>query len=348
MNDYASYIFVDIPIGCFVVAAAVGLLRQLNNVSENFFIKEELYNIGKAVVSIGFCETVLFTFAKKRVDSVDPTITVLVHVLVRFFAMNLALLWITAGHTVRLTYTWEKVEDNRKLEDGNILSKLIPLKPTLNEMREEMFNMLFDEEGFRVFQQFLVKEFSVENILFWKDAKEFREFARRVEVGELQPSENISLDQLWGKVDEKGRFVYKSYCSEEAVLLINLPFAIQNKLRATFAAGENEGAMLKRGASTRFGRRSISLKSPSSQTSAMSVQPQEMSVKQKRRIHSEVFGEAMTEITNLMCSDSFRRFRMLDDYRDYVLERHHKEAGSGTVNLDLRGKMVASVPEGEI
>jgi len=344
LNDYAAYIFVDLFVGVFVVGAMVLMLRQLNDVTENFFLKEEIYNIGKLVVGIGLFVTILFNFLKKKLDALDPTITLIVHILIRFFGPNIMLLWITAGKTIHLSYIWEKVEDNRKLEDGNILSKLIPLKPTLNEMREEMFNMLFDEEGFRQFQQFLVKEFSVENILFWKEAKEFREFARRVETGELQPSENVSMDQLWAKVDEKGRNVYKSYCSDEAVLLINLPFAIQNKLKHIFAAGENDGP-LKRGASTRFRGQSASHKNVNAPVVAQAV---EMSVKPKRRIHSDVFAEAMTEITNLMCSDSFRRFRMLDEYREYVLERHHKSAGSGTVNLDLRGHMVASVPEGEM
>eukprot|EP00475_Leptophrys_vorax_P008581 TRINITY_DN1555_c0_g1_i1.p1 TRINITY_DN1555_c0_g1~~TRINITY_DN1555_c0_g1_i1.p1 ORF type:complete len:546 (-),score=134.66 TRINITY_DN1555_c0_g1_i1:74-1711(-) len=338
MSDYGSFMFIDLLVGILVVLSFFFLLRKLNDVSENFFIKEELYNQGKIVVGIGIFVVILF-FPKRGI-TVPSTVTVIIHIIVRFFVPNVVLLWVSGLKTVQLTYLWEKGEDTRKIEDGNILSKLIPLKPTLNEMREEMFNMLFDEQGFRVFQQFLVKEFSVENILFWKEAKEFREFARRVENGELLPADNMTMDQLWAKVDEKGRNVYKSYCSEEAVLLINLPFAIQNKLRAIFAAGESDSAGLKRAPSTRF-------RNASSSRHVVNAGPQEMS-RNRRRIHSEVFAEAMTEITNLMCSDSFRRFRMLDDYREYVLERHHKSASAGTVNLDLRGQMVVSVPEGEV
>jgi TRAP-type C4-dicarboxylate transport system permease small subunit len=329
LSDHASYLFVDIPVGILIVAATVMLLRGLNDVYENFMLKDEIFNIGKLLVGTGVAITILFLpFVKKPIMNYDPALMSILHFLVRYFFPALAFLWITAGNTIKISYQFYESDLDRKVQVDSMISNLIPQKPTLNEMREEMFKMLFDKPGYSLFEEFLVKEFSVENIMFWKEAKDFREYASKLEAN-LSSQQNdkksnddvMSPDDIQQMIDTRAQKLFKNFCSDEASFLINIPYAIHNRLRMTFVKAEVRHLL----ALTRNFSNKMMTKSNSRITTERESSIRPIPTPQPRKITSDTFTEALNEVTNLMCSDSFRRFRMTDEYRQYVLNRYNRE-----------------------
>ncbi len=315
--------------GILIVAATVWLLRGLGDVSENFLLREEIFNIGKLLVGTGVGITVLFLpFVKKPIMNYDPALLSMLHFIVRYFLPALAFLWITGGKTIKISYDFFESEDDRKVQVDSMISNLIPQKPTLNEMREEMFKMLFDEPGFQLFQEFLVKEFSVENIMFWKEAKDFREYASNLEArvsnsanSNLKPDEKDSITTAEAQqlIDTKALKIFKNFCADDANFLINIPYGIHNRLRIIFV--NNEVRHIR--TLTRDFTNKLVTKSNSRLATEREVSSKAVPV--SRKINSDTFTEALNEVTNLMCSDSFRRFRMSDKYRKYVLNRYNRE-----------------------
>jgi hypothetical protein len=88
--------------------------------------------------------------------------------------------------------------------------------------------------GLRLFQQFLSKEFSVENILFYQEVEELRRLKRS--IIDLR-SDNERMDGEWRCLSEAKR-IFSSFIGHESEMQINLPGNIvklvENNLRDEF------------------------------------------------------------------------------------------------------------------
>eukprot|EP00475_Leptophrys_vorax_P035712 TRINITY_DN5917_c0_g2_i1.p1 TRINITY_DN5917_c0_g2~~TRINITY_DN5917_c0_g2_i1.p1 ORF type:complete len:233 (-),score=43.07 TRINITY_DN5917_c0_g2_i1:133-831(-) len=128
--------------------------------------------------------------------------------------------------------------------------------------------VLEDNEGSQLFQKFLEQEWSVENILFWKVAVDFRTSF---------PSYNT----------EEASSMFKEICEryvvEESALCVNLPYQVRQKLTKMYVDAKD---------------------APDSPSAGSSSSRRAANV----TITSDVFIEAEEEIFNLMMKDPFRRF----------------------------------------
>jgi hypothetical protein len=86
---------------------------------------------------------------------------------------------------------------------------------SLAEIERDFRQVLEDEEGFALFQKFLEQEWSVENILFWKAAVEFRK------TFEQQKQEENNM---------RAKKMFEEFISTDAPLCVNLPFGVRTKV----------------------------------------------------------------------------------------------------------------------
>jgi len=286
------------------------------------------------------------SFVFSELDKLADGLGRFIYVLIRFIGALGAYLYISGFRTIHLTYIWEREVALRKTVDQQQLEELIPLKPTLNEMRDEMHRLLLHPRGFDLFKTFLIKEFSVENILFWKDARDFQQSA--VEAEQNMAEIKGEGHDPWVAIDDKAKSIFETYCSDNAIMLINLPFGIHNNLKKVFLVDTSAAGPTGLGRQTSVSRLAKGLRSMAKSVTGNageSVPLQAVDVggvAPKRRINSTTFADALQEITNLMCSDSFRRFRMQDEYREFVLERFHVEQES---NISLRAVVASTSVE---
>lgn len=78
--------------------------------------------------------------------------------------------------------------------------------------------ILRDEEGHRSFQKFLTKEFSVENILFWREIEEFRK----------QQFESLNSREF--NATERAQAIMQEYIVEDSPFQVNLPGEVVQNL----------------------------------------------------------------------------------------------------------------------
>lgn len=348
--------FIDIPFGIVCVIGALELQRRLSHAEENFHIQEELMQIVKMILVVGVGLVILIVF-QKRLGSWKSDIFNLLYTFMRFFLPFLALSWISVGNILRISYQWQNLEIPKDTNIIQDVENLIPPKPTLSQMRDEMIRMLELPEGFKIFEEFLVKEFSVENILFWKEASDFQEFAYSVEKGEIDISTFVTRDDRAHalSVDDKSnskvplpevlvrraRRIYNTYCRSDSLLLVNLPYGVQNTLKkifedvrtTTMELNADENSLIRKiTAFTATRTKSLSFlgdDNPTRPNDSINLgisNPSDKSKipRKKRDIDALVFDAALVEITNLMCSDSFRRFRLTIEYSKFVRDRHRR------------------------
>jgi hypothetical protein len=78
--------------------------------------------------------------------------------------------------------------------------------------------------GYKDFFAFLAKEWSTENLLFWKEVNEFKTLA--------DPEERA----------KRAQFIYETYITENGIYQVNIPDVIRSKVRATVQQIGVEGA----------------------------------------------------------------------------------------------------------
>lgn len=158
-------------------------------------------------------------------------------------------------------------------------------------------SLLGDEKGFQSFKEFLTREFSVENLLFWDDVRQFRaEKAKGINpLNEHQMARNI----------------YSKYIISGASFEVNLPGNIvddlEKKLKAEYTKSRSHLSVEER-------KESHAYSSADSLTGAVQT----------------VFDAAEHNIFKLMETDSYQRYITSDLYADlvqhYDLERSKRKA----------------------
>lgn len=98
------------------------------------------------------------------------------------------------------------------------------------EQSTEMRVVLMMPEGFAAFKNFLSKEFSVENILFWHEARIYRDYAQ-----------SSTADPI--RVTSMAKAVYDHYFREGSVLQINVSFEISKSVQSAVEAIEKSSEL---------------------------------------------------------------------------------------------------------
>lgn len=143
-------------ISMFYLVAFTVLALNVKSVGDNFLIKSELkWTGGCAAIGIIFW----FVFNLEYFEQ-----TVNIHFPVSSFALltcATVVFYLSTVRPLRMSYTEEK---KNKEASSNTLGNLD---------YKNLGALLKNEDGQKSFEQFLVKEFSVENILFWREVVDF-------------------------------------------------------------------------------------------------------------------------------------------------------------------------------
>jgi hypothetical protein len=254
-----AQVIIAIYVLCYIIAFLLFSIG-LRAVVDNFKIKEELRSTGiigiAAVIVYG-----VFNLALKDINNKTfpfSTLGLLIAVIYAFYASTIAPLW-------RSYHAPPKVEDSAvDVQQMETLSALIQ-----------------HDAGFESFRKFLSAEFSVENLLFWKDIDTFRKKIRDNQSPEFVTSENQRL--------------YAKYIVEDSPFQVNLPEKIVDNVKAV-----------------------IDGKSSPPTISPSDVRLEEGKSDRTAPSPPTIFDEAQKSIFKLMESDSFPRYKSSDQYRDFV------------------------------
>eukprot|EP00475_Leptophrys_vorax_P003546 TRINITY_DN120_c1_g1_i1.p1 TRINITY_DN120_c1_g1~~TRINITY_DN120_c1_g1_i1.p1 ORF type:complete len:530 (-),score=128.35 TRINITY_DN120_c1_g1_i1:713-2302(-) len=175
-----------------------------------------------------------------------------------------------------MTYEWQ--ESSGKLRDFSNMA------PSQSCSIQDLLDLLNNIEGFSLFQEFLKKEFAVENLLFWNDVERFK-------FGTIKASEIFAL-----------------YIDEDAPLRVEIPDHIRDSIKKEFKKVMKEEDV---GARTRM----------KSMQKALLDQPH-MDQLAKLPISSlesnkTLFSYAQTEVLRMMFQDPFTRFRQTPEYLQF-------------------------------
>jgi hypothetical protein len=148
---------------------------------------------------------------------------------------------------------------------------------------ETLSALIQHDTGFESFRKFLSAEFSVENLLFWKDIDTFRRKIRDNQAGEFITSENSRL--------------FAKYIVEDSPFQVNLPEKIVADVKAVIDGKAQPPSI---------SPSDVRLEEKSNETAKAAPHP------------PTIFDEAQKSIFKLMESDSFPRYKSSDQYRDFV------------------------------
>jgi len=202
-GDIILAVYAAIYVLCFLAFAV-----NLRQVVDGFMIKEELRYTGLVGV-LAVVPWVIFNNVLKEINRDTFPFSTLVLLIAISFALGLSTFW----PLYRSIYKPPVLEDLHVPDNIRTLSGL-----------------LSDPDGFTSFKLFLSKEFSVENILFWKEVEEFR----------LKKSKTPDPADLRGDAQN----IYGKYIIRGAPFEVNLPSNIvadlQSRLRDEFAGPGRE------------------------------------------------------------------------------------------------------------
>ena len=146
------------------------------------------------------------------------------------------------------------------------------------------------------------------------------------------PSDELEINRQM--LDEAACLIYDKYCSRSATLLINLPFAVSKALHVIFA-GESARS---RGFSHRLTRtlsNVFSIQAAQTDFTSFSSAAQSSPISVAIDVPFDVFDRACKEILNLMTTDSFRRFRGSQEYREFVVGMHTQGRLGASIMVEL-------------
>jgi hypothetical protein len=184
---------------------------------------------------------------------------------------------------------------------------------SVEELSKEFLELLLDPKGEQLFKGYLVKEFSVENLLFWKTVRRFKE---------IYTSENGHLDEK--RLLHHSVKIYKQFVSMYAPLSINISSACKERLEKRLGikdivpSRQQVSSFGAPGAtSVNVGAKAVEVdlegKAPEASISVAGPQ-----ANPPEALDGTIFEEAQKEIFSLMVKDSFRRFRLAKEYKDFV------------------------------
>jgi hypothetical protein len=244
--------------------------------------------------------------------------------------------------------------DRREVPSSDrVSSKESRLPPNIpwGEVVVEFQRMLEDPEGAEIIEQFLEKELSVENLMFYVDAIEFYKT-----FDDLTPTERI----------QKAKTMCSLYISNDGRYCINIPgdlrtgilkaLAPYNTNSTTAASAAN---ILKDSAMALFQSLTVTRSGGESggntKGSAMSLFQSSNVIREDREVALQdahtlttgltsmlplekvLFEDAKQEILELMVKDSFGRLRVTPEYIDWYYKNRETSARQSRVDDDRKG-----------
>lgn len=213
-DSVAQYIVVGLAF--LLVLVVLSFAYRLRNGKENFGIKEELAMVGiVAVISFpAFGLTLALTdISKFRL-----------HIIVLTVGCSLSAL-ISIWHPVLMVRKETSNAFTRLDETGIARSERITSLSKRNrvaDLRDEFMMVMHDRECFEAFKDYLLKEFSVENALFWEDCVVLENM-----VDTNSPSDAI-IDTTMA--------LYNSFLSPDAPNPVNVSYNVKNDVQQKLSA----------------------------------------------------------------------------------------------------------------
>jgi hypothetical protein len=223
---------------------------KLRECEENFGLKTELFRVGIALA---------ISHTLKIIDA--GTVNWMSHLFFQIFKVHCFNLVIDFFVYLFIVYeSLHKVMVNHK-----------PIESPAKVNSEEEFDIILNSEiGLEHFENFLRKEFSIENILFYQDVLEYKK-------GNLASFE-----------------IFDTYIASSAPLQVNLSGQVRNKLRQFFK--------------DRYNRVTLGY-NVNHDLEGKAESEQKLESDERRSDPLEIFDAAFYEIRGLMIRDSFMRFK---------------------------------------
>eukprot|EP00475_Leptophrys_vorax_P028441 TRINITY_DN4112_c0_g1_i1.p1 TRINITY_DN4112_c0_g1~~TRINITY_DN4112_c0_g1_i1.p1 ORF type:complete len:581 (-),score=107.67 TRINITY_DN4112_c0_g1_i1:52-1794(-) len=224
----------------------------------------------------------------------------------------------------------QRKDSSKRSQSGIKESRPVPVIPWSNVI-EEFLLMLDDPEGVAMVEDFLQKELSVENLLFYLEATNFqRKFDTRTPEDRLLKAKRIAL--LYISMD--GR-----YCINipgelrEGIMRIMLPILKPKGTGvgggATSGTGNSSGgvqqsaaSILKQSALAILGQNNSGSSLRLETGPAAVGQQQDEPLCQTFPLEKILFEDARQEILELMVKDSFNRLRTTPQYCEFYYKKH--------------------------
>jgi hypothetical protein len=165
----------------------------------------------------------------------------------------------------------------------------------------QMKSVIENGEGRLLFMRFLEKEFSAENLLFYEAVVQYEK-----ELHSQDP-------ELVSKARESAQMIFDTYVSTSSSLCVNISAITRKKITKVLGKRRQKTAL----AQVQESLKKSKLLNGSSQGAFLELNVSSATI----QMDPEVFGEAKSEIVQLMVRDSFFRFRMTPEFNRFQRDR---------------------------
>lgn len=241
---------------------------------------------------------------------------------------------------VRWSYEHERaVSFHERKSITDYSSKDSSIHPT-EWQRQQFLELIEDPIGSQYFKEFLRKEFSVENFLFWKTVEKFKKMYSGDGYDEILLQKHVLK-------------IYNHFMSSFSPLMINISSQCKERIQQRLGIKDilpSRGFSSKKPVITNVATNPLadhvddvkldevdeesSLEYPSISVAVCSpLNPDEP-------IDNTVFDEAEREIFTLMFTDSFSRYRLSEEYQEFA-DRKAKEVIEAPKNSTYSEKIIA-------
>jgi hypothetical protein len=201
-----------------IVCAAAFLWYKLRGVRDNYYVKQELLQL--SVLMIPPAIYILLVITSQTTEHFVLTGDWNYGTAI-FLGLNaFGVVVVSCGIPI-----WRSYSSEFNQIAGTAESEMEELKgappakrniyKSLDHMRKEFLFVLSDSECSQLFQKFLEREWSVENILFWNAVRDFK-------------SKFDGLDE--NSQESMAHKIYNEYVTESAALCVNLPYEVRIKI----------------------------------------------------------------------------------------------------------------------
>jgi hypothetical protein len=289
---------IEVTVVLVEVLLLIAVCFKVRNVHENFGIRDELYRSSAAFIFIAVFLTVNVATDNEAENTFATSFGVRCYNLIGNILPSMFIVYESLFRPWRASFIQGVPEE--------IVESIADLKnPSSKELYENFIEMLHDPRGYDVFAEFLEAEFSIENLLFWRDVQTFKDGSpgSRIEAGDI----------------------YHIYIDLNSPLCTN----IAGHIRLNIKKNLNIAAAEKKIAEAASEQPAIAIPSASAIAARPSVlarvgnaTPRSSDLKEPSvitpSVPKDLFDEAVTEILMLMYRDSFCRFRFLPKYKQFT------------------------------
>lgn len=310
--------------GAFTVFQVGFLWFKVRKIPENFRLVEELALItyvGVYILMLNGCRIFLNLISP---DAFTKYLESYSYTLLGTFIVSSLPQYCLAYSQLYLAVRWSREHEKAmSFHERKSLSEYSSIHPT-EWQRRKFLELIEDPTGSQYFKEFLKKEFSVENFLFWKTVEKFKKMYSGDGYNELLLQKHVLK-------------IYNHFMSSFSPLMINISSQCKQRIQQRLGIKDvlpSKGigirkAVISSATSTSTAPKTqdmddveleeveddASLDYPSISVAVCSpLDPEEP-------IDTMVFDEAEREIFNLMFTDSFSRYRLSDEYQEFADKR---------------------------